>query len=391
MTRRITIALAAAMVGLAMAAVPGAAQDGAAGALYFEASDKETALPDPDCVSVPFHGLNPSLDPAAESVRLAVGTSLVGVSCPAVFEYAVDAPVALSGSLIAHFFVECDVASVDGGLGIIGTFAYEVTKNGDPVTDTFFGSAQLGNCADGDVVEIVETGIPSGDTEYAAGDVLGLNLITFAGPSVSDVVDGLYILAGSLDHPSALMGAGLPSGGGAAAGPIVDQLHGDELDLSLGFANHTNESYLFHWESPLDGPVDLLFELNLTSGTVTVDVSDGVNATLLNATFDGSTSRMMSPEAASGNWTVRLDLADAAGDLRMKASAAPPGQSQEPTPSPTGASDDDGDNVSAPDDNDTAGNASVDGSDDQGLPGPSIVMVAAALGLAAAIAVRRRR
>lgn len=166
---------------------------------------------------------------------------------------------------------------------------------------------------------------------------------------------------------------------GPSAGPVHENLTSPRL--VQGFGNVTTATYVYHFVATLDG-ASLSYNVTGT-GNVTLQVTDGANATVLNQTLAAPAQGNASlAGAVAGNWTYRLDYASFNGTVTLDLVAPASSDGAPQAPGTTSSS-------SATTTATAAGNGTADADAEEQAPAPGPVLVAIVVA-AVAWAARRR-
>lgn len=345
----------------------------AQGGVY--ATDELVAAPAAGTVLYTATDVVPSGDP----VKVYLAASTGALTYTTQFDYAVTAPFSTSGVLPFTAYITCDTQTAlrpgsQNGVNDLSTARAVLMKNGGEVSQASLYSLRTCDGPD-DIWEAVFE-LASGDTAFAPGDTLNLQLLVWApNGAPGSGAENMHVLVGGA-FPTGVTGSGLPGGETVAAAPQVvhANLTGESALVEHDWATSRNDTFVYNWTAPA-GNTRLNVSAAPERGNVTVTVEDA-GGELFNQTLSaaGNVTALL---AGGGNWTVTLAYDDYVGTLRLSAEDEPsfPSQPDDETPP-------DGNETGGPD-----GNGTSDGNDS---PGPGLAALLGVLGAAVAV-VRRRR
>lgn len=314
--------------------------------------------------------------PSGDPVKVYLATSTGLLTYTTQFDYAVTGALATSGTLPFTVYITCDTQTVlrpgsQNGANDVATARAVFLRNGAEVSQASLFSLRTCDGPD-DIWEAVFE-LDSGDTAFAPGDLLSVQLLVWAPNGAPGTgAENMHVLVGGA-FPTGITGEGLP-GAVVAAGPRVVQgnLTGESALVQHDWATTRNDTFVYNWTAPA-GNTRLNVSAAPERGNVTVTVEDA-GGELFNQTLStpGNVTALL---AGGGDWTITVSYDGYVGTLRLSAEDEPSFPSQEPA---------------APDGNETGepdGNGTADGNDSPGL---GVVVLLGVLGAAVAV-VRRRR
>lgn len=169
---------------------------------------------------------------------------------------------------------------------------------------------------------------------------------------------------------------------------IETDLTTQDFLLDLDQAEPLDGTYLYHWPNA-HGSVDLRHDVQITTGTVSIQVVDAEGTALLNQTFDasGTDSQSIDP-AAQGTWDVRVVYTGFTGNLTLaiEGPEASPDVSGTPTTGPSSTSR----SGAPPSGTGTSDGQTGEGTSDEGKGTPGLGIVVLLAFVAVALVARRR-
>lgn len=366
----------ASLLMVALLPMPAAGQV-AGGALYLTST---VVKPLGGCDGTPEYQMGEAIPVSGKAYSaLTVG----GAACPFGFVYTATQASVLTGEFRIALTVGCDAA----GAAIEMDYAFAVAGK----TVASLRPAVTWTCTPSSALAYTQT-FDAKDTPVAVGDELRLTFSLFAAAAGPGPAGNWHVKVGDAATPSGLFGAGLPGTPSAApadATPVL--LNGTTASIGLDLAEPTTGARLYTWPTNLT-QARLLANATLTSGSVTIEVLDGANATVANRTVQGSNATVDdAATATAGNWTIRLTLDNATGQVQVTLGAIPPatpGGSQGGTSSGTRS----GTSSATDDEAAVEGNATSEDASggEEGAPAPNAALLALAL-VAVAVLARRRK
>lgn len=305
------------MFAAACFVVPAAAQDEVAlgpGTLYVVAEPVVVGATVP-CDSA-LYTMAEEAPPAGKAYT---ARSFGGAACTTSLDFAVPRDFVASSPITIRAILGCDQPAGSAGVsGATTSVRFQVFHDGSQVgaNINLVGS---NTCGPGGLLTY-QASADLGGEEFAAGDVLRINMIPFyTTGGAGDPNRNLHFVTGGAD-PSVVI---VPDLGGvpAAAQVLYQNVTGPELRAGRNETANLTQLEVYNWTAA--DPAELTYEANVTSGQILLRVADMQNETILNLTI-AETGNATLPAGGPGNLTLWVQYENFTGSFVVQMTAAPP-------------------------------------------------------------------